>query len=189
MFRFKQSLITIAGLIGLVSLIALITPLSGRGQSGNQHPLSVSVVNTAADPALVRDVGVPLRTPVQIKVNTGIPFGALIGDQNVFTVPAGKRLVIEHVALDAHNLNPGNAARGSVVTNFEGQSFTHHFDVRAQAPVQGPLFIVNHSLLAFADPGTVVTLMAVIDQAQGEGQPGFQLILSGTLSGYLETVP
>ena len=189
MFKFKQSLIAFAALLAVVSLIGLVTPLLGQGQGGaNQHPLNVSVVNTAAEPALVRDVGVPIRTPVQIRVNVFMSFGETNATEGVFTVPAGKRLVIEHVALDTENLLAGNAVRGRVLTEAGGHISSHPFDVHPQAPVDGPLFLANHSLLAFADPETVVTVTAEVDQPQFEGSGGYS-VLVGTLSGYLENLP
>jgi hypothetical protein len=49
---------------------------------------------------------------VQIKVSVFINFGEIIGEADVYTVPAGKRLVIEHVALESETVNTGNAVRG-----------------------------------------------------------------------------
>ena len=192
MFSFKKSLVAVAGLAALVGLIALVMPASTQGQGGgNQQPLNVNVVNTESAPAFVRDVGVPLRTPVQIKVNTFIDYGAYIGVEEIYTVPAGKRLVIEHVALTSENLAAGNAVRATVVTHFGGEIFDHTLDVRAQAAVAfggGQLSLVNQQMLAFADAGTVVEVRAKVNAAQGSGIGGYSALL-GTLSGYLESVP
>ena len=194
----KNSLIAFVGLLALVGVIALITPASGRGQGStvSAQPTkdvnvvntpSVNVVNPATSPALVRDVGVPLRTPVQIQVNVFMQFGETALLRDVYTVPEGKRLVIEHVALLTDTLGAGNAVRGSLLTQFQGEISSHHFDVRAQTPVDGPLFIVNHPMLAFADQGTRVQLDASIEQAIGSGSGGFSAF-RGTLSGYLENL-
>ena len=192
----KKSLLAFVGILGLIVVIALMTPTSGRGQgsSGNAPPAqnvnvvntpSVNVVNSASSPALVRDVGVPVRTPVQIPVNVFMQFGETALLRDVYTVPEGKRLVIEHVSLLTDTLGPGNAVRGGLLTLFEGENSSHHFDVRAQTPVGGPLFVVNHPMLAFADPGTRVQMEATIEQAIGSGSGGFSAF-RGTLSGYLE---
>ena len=192
----KNSLLAFVGILGLIVVIALMTPTPGRGQgsSGNAPPAqnvnvvntpSVNVVNSASSPALVRDVGVPVRTPVQIPVNVFMQFGETALLRDVYTVPEGKRLVIEHVSLLTDTLGPGNAVRGSLSTLFQGESSSHHFDVRAQTPVAGPLFVVNHPMLAFADPGTRVQMEASIEQAVGSGSGGFSAF-RGTLSGYLE---
>ena len=194
MMKLKNSLIAVTGLMAIVGLIALVTPISGRGQGNDVPPPrdvnvintpSVNVVNTATSPALVRDVGVPLRTPVQIKLNVLITFPETGALEDIYVVPEGKRLVIEHVALICDTLNVGNAVRGSLLSRFEGELFTHALAVNAQPPVDGPLFVVNHPMLAFADPGSRVEIAVSVDQAMGSGSSSFSA-LRGTLSGYLE---
>lgn len=196
MKKLKNSLIVFAGLMTMVGFIALTTPISGRGQANNAPPTrdvnvvntpSVNVVNTASSPALVRDVGAPVRTPVQIGVNVFISFGETSRLSDIYTVPEGKRLVIEHVALKCDTLDVGNAVRGSVLTQFASDDFSHEFALNAQPPVDGPLFVANHPMLAFADPGTRVQMDVSIDQAMGSGSGGFSG-LRGTFSGYLESV-
>ena len=187
MKKFKNSLIALTGLTSIIGLIALVTPISGRGQGSDAPPTrDVNVVNTVANPALVRDVGVPLRTPVQISVNVLIHGPELSAEEEVYTVPEGKRLVIEHAALVCDTLDPGNAVRGSVLSNFEGLS-SHPLDVNLQLPVDGPLFIVNHPMLAFARAGSTVRMSVRVDQPEGSPGSSFSA-LRGTLSGYLETV-
>jgi hypothetical protein len=180
MLSFKKSLIAIVGLAVLAGLIALVTPTSTQGQGGgNQQPLNVNVVNTASAPALVRDVSLPVRTPVQIKVHTYFQ----VGLEDVYTVPEGKRLVIEQVALASNNLVAGEVIRGTVITQFAGQTFDHHLDVRPQFTIaSGTFYIANHPLLAFADQSTHVQ----VDARSAGGSSGN---LEGTLSGYLESVP
>jgi hypothetical protein len=196
MKKLKNSLIALAGLIAIVGLLALVTPISGRGQGNDAPPArdvnvvntpSLNVVNTATSPALVRDVGVPLRTPVQIEVNVFIPFGVTSDFKDIYVVPEGKRLVIEHVALRCNALGVGNAVRGSVITLFEHDDFIHEFAVNAQPSVDGPLFVANHPMLAFADPGTTVRMDVSVDEPIGSGSDtGGFTALRGTLSGYLE---
>jgi hypothetical protein len=60
--------------------------------------------------------------------------------------------------------------------------------MRLQAPVNGRFFVANHPQLAFADPGTDVTLTVTLDEPHGGGS-GFFTVLRGTISGHLETVP
>lgn len=196
MKKLKNSLTVFAGLMVMTGLIALSGPISGRGQA-NEAPArdvnvvntpSVNVVNTASSPALVRDVGAPVRTPVQIGVNVFISFGETSRLSDIYTVPEGKRLVIEHVALKCDTLAVGNAVRGSVSTRFANDDFSHEFAINMQPSVDGPLFVANHPMLAFADPGTRVQLSVSIDQAIGSGGSGGISGLRGTFSGYLETV-
>lgn len=128
-----------------------------------------------------------MRTPVQINVNVFISFGETSRISDIYTVPEGKRLVIQHVALKCDTLGVGNAVRGSVLTQFANDDFSHEFAVNAQPSVDGPLFVANHPMLAFADPGTRVQMHLTIDQAMGSGSGAFSG-LRGTLSGYLESV-
>jgi hypothetical protein len=51
----------------------------------------VRIINTESVPANVRDVDTPRRTPVQIKVNTFINFGEIVGEADIYTVPMGRR--------------------------------------------------------------------------------------------------
>jgi hypothetical protein len=180
MFSFKKSLVAIVGVATLGGLIALVTPTRTQGQGGgNQQPLNVNVVNTESAPALVRDVGVTLRTPVQIKVHTYFQ----VGLEDVYTVPNGKRLVIEHVALASNNLVAGEVIRGTVITQFQGEIFDHHLDVHPQFTIaSGTFFVANHSLLAFAEQSTHVQ----VDARSSVTSSGD---VQGTLSGYLESVP
>src|SRR5439155_17389827 len=63
-------------------------------------PSNVNVVNTTASPVPVRDVDNPSRQPFQAEVVGGFADGAsTTGDITIATVPAGKRLVIEHVSV------------------------------------------------------------------------------------------
>ena len=188
MFSFKKSLVAVISLLALVGLGALVTPNSTRGQ-GNPHPLDVNVINPTESPVPVRDVNRSLNIPVQIRVNTFIHGGDTTGSEDVYTVPPGKRLVIEHVALESDNLDPGNAVRGHVFTRVAtANPFSHPLDLRAQVSVDGPLFVANHPMLAYADAGFTVTVTAEVDQPQGSVSFSFAA-LQGNLSGHLEDVP
>jgi len=149
----------------------------------------VRVINPVSQPVPVRDSSLPLRTRVQIQVNVLIDFGETFHEAEVYTVPAGRRLVIEHVAFQGENIEIGNAVQGTLISSFGGEIFVHPFDIRRQDSdgAVGPLFVANHPLLAFTDPGQVVRVSAEIDEPQGSGS-GFFSALRGTLSGYLEEV-
>ena len=112
MVRFKQSLATFVGLIGLVSIIGLVMPSSGRGQgnSTNVPPASdVNIVNTSTNPALVRDVDRPPAQPYQDTVH--ITFTETSSGSGEFNaVPSGKRLVVEHASAEV------NTAGGQMAT-------------------------------------------------------------------------
>jgi hypothetical protein len=163
MFRFKKSITARAAILALAVGIAALTPIVIRGQ---------------AKPV------VSFNVPVQIGVNTFIANDEFSGAETVYTVPAGKRLVITHAAVVSRTFSD-NAVRGEVVTNFEGNLFTHPFDFNAQAPFDD--FVANHPVLAYADAGTAVVVNVFV-KIQASNQSGGYIILRGTLSGYLENV-
>jgi len=101
--KLKNSLVVLIGLIVVVSTLALLTPRSIVGQKAAAQPstipppLNVNVVNTPLpvtgtisvgnlgdSPLPVRDVDNPTRQPVHFGIQ--------------YTVPAGKRLVIEYIS-------------------------------------------------------------------------------------------
>ncbi len=195
MRNLKNSLIAIVGLTALVGLICLVAPTSGRGQGPDAPPTrdvnvvntpSVNIVNPATSPALVRDVGIPIRAPVMIRVNLLLASDQTFGEADVYTVPEGKRLVIEHAALVNDTINVGNAVRTDLTTILNSELCSHPLDVREQDPVNGPLFVVNHPILAFGDPGTRVRVFVTLDQPIGGATVS---AIRGTLSGYLESFP
>src|SRR5215204_5485313 len=120
MERVKNYLLGSAALIIAALVLTLATDV--RRAVADEFK-NVRVINTESMPANVRDTGVPIRTPVQIQVNTSINTGEVVGDQLVYTVPAGKRLVIEHVAVFSDELAAGNTVRGFVRTRFGGTNF------------------------------------------------------------------
>jgi hypothetical protein len=109
--------VAFAGLIALVGLIGLVSPLPGRGQgnSGNAPPPGdVNVVNPATSPVLVRDVDRPTEQPYQDTAEITIPFDETGGTGALNPVPAGKRLVVEYATARA-NLPAGQMAKVTLV--------------------------------------------------------------------------
>jgi hypothetical protein len=128
----------------------------------------------AGQTLLVRDLDNPARQPVAFK---------FFGD---YTVPAGKRLVIEYVSgfyllpTDA-TLQPVNSIHiGTVVNN---QSYAHYaLAHRSTIDTANSRthYTVGQSLRIYADPGTQVEL---------QGIPNNIIVVSITFSGYLVDVP
>ena len=191
MFRFKQSLITAAGLSLVISLLALVTPTRTQGQGGNQQPLSVSVVNTDSRPVPVREVGDPARQAVQVQSACVIasfqPFlGCTPADH--YTVPAGKRLVIEYASLKAF-LPPGQAAVMGIETILNNEPVKHSLP-------QTPAVVTTNPLLGDGSLNVVTTGQqmriygdgSVTVKAERTGDTGSATFIF-TISGYLVDVP
>lgn len=66
MISFTKWLVAVVSVAMLVGLITFVTPTRSQGQrGGNQQSPNFNVLNTKSTPALVRNVGVSLRTPLQ----------------------------------------------------------------------------------------------------------------------------
>jgi hypothetical protein len=182
MFKLKQSLVAFAGLIALVGLIGLVTPLPGRGQgnSGNVPPPSdVNVVNPATSPVLVRDVDRPTAQPYQDTVEITMSFDDTAGTGVLDPVPAGKRLVVEYATARA-TLTAGQMA---VVTLVLGT-------IRYELPVipQGTFgtSIFARTLLAGSEPVRLYvnageTLSVATERTEGDGGASVRVSISGHL--------
>jgi hypothetical protein len=130
MHSLKKSVITLAGMLALVGLVSVFTPLRSRGQgsSGNNPPAqSVTVVNTPDAPVPVRDVDKQNRQPVSATVLISLQEGELFAENDLYQVPVGKLLVIEYVTARVR------LQQGQSMENF---GFSSSFE-----SVAGPVFL------------------------------------------------
>jgi len=194
MFGFKQSLGAFIGLIALVSLIGMVTPLSGQGQGNSNNappPSDVNVVNTpsvnvanpATNPVLVRDVDRPTEQPYQDTVEITMSFDDTGGTGALDPVPAGKRLVVEYATARA-TLSAGQMATVTLVVGM----------IRYELPVipQGTFgtSIFARTLLAGSEPVRLYvnageTLSVATERTEGDGGASVRV----SISGHLVTVP
>ncbi|MBV8062988.1 MAG: hypothetical protein JOY51_05290 [Nevskia sp.] len=146
----------------------------------------VSVVNPASAPVPVHEVTAATRTPVQFEL---IVSPTQTDKCTAFTVPAGTRLEVDHVSAASEGLDAGNTIRAYYmgVSTYRGESTQFFLDFHDQAfdPSQ-PLFVADHTLLSFAEPGTNFTLCAVLKNAPTNGV--FSQ-LRASFSGYFITLP
>src|SRR6266581_8083891 len=92
---------------------------------------NVNVVNTTASPVSVRDVDNPARQPFHAEAVGGFADGASVtGGILIPTVPAGKRLVIEHVSVFGAMLPGQKMVRARVMYRFS--VFGHSLVISAQ---------------------------------------------------------
>ena len=89
----KYPLMALGAYLALIGVLAIATSGPAYTQSGQPNGPNVSVINTPAEPVPMRDVDNPARQPFHLQ---------MFGDNNSFTVPAGKRLVIEFVSGRIH---------------------------------------------------------------------------------------
>jgi hypothetical protein len=74
---------------------------------------SVSVINTPSNPVPVREIGEPFQALAQSTLSSPVTFP---------TVPAGKRLVIEHFSVEVNNNTSGVFPNTCILSNGDGAS-------------------------------------------------------------------
>ena len=177
--KLKRSLAAFAGVLALVSAVALLTPQTGRAQKGGSPtPLNVNVVNTEAAPVPVLHVS-NLATQSFQRV--------LTSTNDEFAVPAGKLLVIEHVSGYASNATASTCTFVDVRvrTTTQGQTASHYFVPTPTATTGGvPVFAFSQEARLYADSGTAVGL----NYGKDGGTP-CSPFLTVTISGHLVDVP
>lgn len=136
----------------------------------------------------VRDVTSPALQPFQHKATIGIPAG-LLGDDALFAVPAGKRLVIEFVSFNVY-LPAGQDVTylWVQINNPSRPDATFYFPATFQASdfVGGQdvyQFVAASPTRLYADPGSTVELAVRRTSDVGEG------LASVSVSGHLVNVP
>jgi hypothetical protein len=132
----------------------------------------------------VCEVNNPDKHPFQANVDISLPTGTE-GQNGFVIVPAGKRLVIEHVSGQAF-IPSGQKALFSVIVSLQGQitGTWHYLESTAIGAFGGQdCFQCGRLVKLYADPGTTVMLRTDRDSPAGTGQSRM------TLSGHLVSVP
>lgn len=134
----------------------------------------VTVVNPATSPVPTTDANEPALQPFQA---TLFPHSSTSNEAtDTFTVPAGKRLVIEYYSGQPQDLSGG--ADGMVLTTTAGGTFAQYIVyVNANTTNQ-----VNQTTRIYADPGSTVEAFAF--NANASSCAGFV-----TVSGHLVNLP
>jgi hypothetical protein len=155
--------------------LALLVAASTTGHAQIARPASdVIVVNTPA----VRDADNPTRQPLQAADECQAPSSGCGG--TIYTVPLGKRLVIEYVSMTA-SIPVGEVAELRVQTTAGGAGIVHYLPLTAPAVLFNGFGRVStgQQLRLYVDPGDSVNLEAIRSDSAGDGFFRF------SLSGYL----
>lgn len=147
----------------------------------------VNVANTAATPVLVREVDNAAMQPFQQELLLSTPDG-LLGAGDEFTLPDGKRLVIEFVSFDGTWPAGQHTTRLFIgVCNASGNSCPASFHLAPAFETTefgGNVFFAASSMTRlYADPGTEVSVDVRRNTTGGTG------LASVAISGYLVGVP
>jgi hypothetical protein len=186
----------------VVGFIALLTfaSASSYGQKAQPAPSTtdVNVVNTPTvvvgnstnNPVLVRNVE-PAREPYQVG---GVVTGQCVQNQFVaerlFTIPQGKRFIIEHVSFRSWmgSLAAGEGLWVEIVTTFNGELRGRSLDFNRQTFGSVPFLVANHPMLAYADGGTdAVVRVRLSSPPSCSSFP--TAVAHGIITGYLVDVP
>ena len=158
------------------------------GQAGGTGTSNVVVTNSPAQPVPVKEQNNPAFQPFQWQ--QGVSMLGLSSSYSFnIPVPAGKRLVIEHISGYFAGNSDGTIPRMSLQTHLNGVPSAMWFPLTyVGADIYGPQFNASHSMRMYADGGTNVTVF-VSKSLDVYGK--FSSATSGavTISGYLVNIP
>jgi hypothetical protein len=206
MKNIKHSVIGLLGVSLVIGAIIFDSSRSGRAATSNANKSEVVVVNNVDNPVISRVVGttpvsisgtptvnvdssapvqvrdVTVRQPITERAHIVWAITASTGS-NVFTVPAGKRLVIEYVT--AHlAITPGYRGVLSVYTMVDGVLRPWWIPLRSQGTfLMQDFFETSELVRIHGDPGTSVSVKINLNDDGSDGT------CEVTFQGYLEDVP
>lgn len=166
MNRFRNTLIAAASLSLLAANLMLITTRNSHAGGTPPAPIPVTVSNSSLN---IRDIDNGALQPVTISLSPNSASSTSATDS--FTVPAGKRLVIEFVSASNTQYNAGGAATEYLITTVGGnQAYFRIVNTVASTAT------VNMPVKIYADPGTQVS---ALEQQLGGSSCGGIMNISG----------
>jgi len=181
----------------LLSCFALLPVVRAAPSPSNVNVVNtpnVNVVNTTASPVPVRDVDNPAKQPFQAEVVGGFADGASsTGDITIATVPAGKRLVIEHVSAFGTMLPTQKVINGGSdviwADPFSTLIVQYHWDSQgSNADGSRDYFVASQLVRFYANPGPI-QCFAERDSTAGANPNSVTFTISGYLVDCPECVP
>lgn len=151
------------------------------------NTVGVKIENDLANPALIRSVDEPSRQPFQLEIDFDTNgLGANINQITLGTVPAGKRLVIEHVSVDA-SVPVGQNLLSALKIFSGGKSAVHPLITLKQGidVSNQQRFVTSQQVRLYADAGSILILRLERDTVLG----GEGLLRVANVSGYLVDLP
>ena len=168
-----------------VAVSGPVTLANGSTVGINPSSNTVQVGNLATSPVMVRNVDQesnPFQTSVAAII---LPEGQQDTSTTIFTVPAGQRLVIEHVTAEIAVPVGQRVALHTVVSD---NSMSDYLVAQPQATFQGFFVVfdelfVNHQTRMYVGPGLQLVLVAARNNTGGSGVVNF------SASGHFVTLP
>jgi hypothetical protein len=174
---------TIAASLSLAALLVLAPRIKAVS------PTLVEVVNSLDEWIPTGSIDEPGRAPVLVQISVTQDATAT----PVYSVPAGKRLVIKEVTLSCTTLSP--VVSGLVNTTVGSANVDTFFPITSgSVPFYQQSLVVtagNALMQTYSDPQTRVELALQTAKILSTGQSGFgpNGNCQGSLSGYLATLP
>ena len=153
----RLSLLTAPRLLagfGTLTLLAGIGLFASRPAHTAGGPVAVSVANTPLA-VLNRDTDNPARHAVGNTLHLVSESLGTILIGSLYTVPANKRLVVEHLSASANTGHDANGYDIEVDTVQNGSQVATYFN---EVPDAAPYSAASQSVRLYGDPGTVVSV-------------------------------
>jgi len=183
MSRIKNSLIGFFGLMALIVAVSAVIPVTSRGQA-NLQAQDVNVINSIKNPVPVSDVNNG-QQPFQMTATNFLAKGLSGTAKTIYTVPAGKRLVIETISTRAELASVDTPDRVEVLTNADvGTAFHELLVLKQGVDLSGHgVFVGTHYMRAYSEPGTNVVFQFT---RSNTSDSAFATV---TITGYFVDVP
>jgi len=176
--KFPDGTVQTTSSAGAILTVTHDTTLTGSGTVAS--PLGV------ASPLMVRDLDNPARQPAQATATCSPSANdPRFCATTVYTVPAGKRLVIEFVAMRARGIPVGTAARLEIITIAGGQEAIFDFPFSAPVPESFGEGNIAQVVRIYADAGTRVLTAGFRSGESNDFNSNFTF----SISGYLVNIP
>ena len=176
----KKSLMTLTGLLMLIGIIAVATPFKGYSQQSAEAITEVKVVNPASAPVLTTDAPIQLiQREVILSFSSSL---GVITDQLLYTVPAGKKLIIENASVLGEIQQNQRLVLVSMSTTINSITIEHPLPIqqRDNYAAAGQAFaLANIPLRLYATAGTAIKVSAIRDTT------GLSASVRVAFSGYL----
>ena len=136
--------------VGLAALLGAVGLASMRPARSVGGPVAVTVTN-APLAVINRDADNPARLAVGRTITLTSPTAGTILGGVLYTVPANKRLVVEHLSASSSNFNDANGY-DIEVDSIQGGSLVRTFF--NEVPDAAPFSAASQSVRLYADPGS-----------------------------------
>jgi hypothetical protein len=170
--------------VGAGIFLGLTLVYTGMGRAVADAAKEALIVNTPAQAVPVHDINNPPRQPFQKEIIVNLIQGSDTGEEFVFTVPAGKRLVVEHASATAF-VPVGQKVRMFLVSRLNSQLTSEALVATPQGIIDNgrDVFVASHPVRLYAGSGDFVRAVAIRSDSAVNGFVFF------SVAGYLIDEP